>query len=59
MGTAFECDSLDRDNTYLAEHVLVFIYFVFPAPLFLTAWMELESIKPGSDGKIPYDLTFK
>ena len=31
---------------------------------FATAWMELErimvnEIKPGSEGQIPYDLTFK
>ena len=25
---------------------------------FATAWMELESIMPGGEGQIPYDLTF-
>ena len=26
---------------------------------FMTAWIELENIMPGSEGQIPYDLTFK
>ena len=26
---------------------------------FVTAWMELESIMPGSEREIPYDLTYK
>ena len=26
---------------------------------FTTAWMELESIKPGGERQIPYDLTYK
>ena len=25
----------------------------------VTAWMELESIMPGSEREIPYDLTYK
>ena len=28
------------------------------APTFATAWMKLESIMPGGEGQIPYDLTF-
>lgn len=38
MGTAFQCDSLERDNPYLTEHVLVFEINLFNYLPTSTAW---------------------